>query len=77
MKELLSVTETAEILGASPQAVRIWIKSGNCPFGSCAINKGNKATYFISRHQLMKYIGKKKAPCGNRRQNRESGSHKF
>ncbi len=58
MKELLSVTETAEILGTSPQAVRIWIKSGNCPFASCVVSAGNKATYFIGRHQLMKYIGK-------------------
>ncbi|WP_040985461.1 hypothetical protein [Oceanobacillus jeddahense] len=58
MERNVSVVETAEILGKSPQFVRIGLQRGLLPFGIAIQMSGGKYTYHISRKQLEEYIGK-------------------
>lgn len=41
-KEILSIRETAKILGCTEESVRCWIKDGSCPFGKQVVKNNTK-----------------------------------
>lgn len=57
MKQRISVKEAAEVLGVSPQFVRIGLQKGILPIGT-AIKMSSKWTYHISPKLLEEYAGK-------------------
>lgn len=61
MKELknIPVQVVAEILGVSPQFVRIGLQQKTLPIGS-AVKTSSKWTYHISYELLKNYIGEEK-----------------
>lgn len=61
MKELknIPVQVVAEILGVSPQFVRIGLQQKTLPIGS-AVKISSKWTYHISYELLKNYIGEEK-----------------
>lgn len=61
MKELknIPVQVVAEILGVSPQFVRIGLQQKTLPIGS-AVKLSSKWTYHISYELLKNYIGEEK-----------------
>lgn len=61
-----SVPEAAEMLGFTPQTVRMWIQDGRCPFGTCFSVKGQRGlTYHISREALENYLKGGHTNAGN------------
>ena len=61
MKELknIPVKVVAEILGVSPQFIRIGLQQKTLPIGS-AVKTSSKWTYHISYELLKNYIGEEK-----------------
>lgn len=61
MKELknIPVQVVAEILGVSPQFIRIGLQQKTLPIGS-AVKTSSKWTYHISYELLKNYIGEEK-----------------
>ena len=61
MKELknIPVQVVAEILGVSPQFIRIGLQQKTLPIGS-AVKLSSKWTYHISYELLKNYIGEEK-----------------
>ena len=61
MKELknIPVQVVAEILGVSPQFVRIGLQQKTLPIGS-AVKLSSKWTYHISYELLKNYVGEEK-----------------
>lgn len=56
-KQSVSITDTARILGKSPQFVRIGLQRQLLPFG-VAVQMSSKWTYHISPKLLQEYVGK-------------------
>ena len=54
----VSVTDAAQVLGVSPQFVRIGMQRGVLPIGS-AVKMSSRWTYHISDYLLEQYAGKK------------------
>ena len=50
-------TEAAEIIGASPQFVRVGMQTGQLQIG-CAVKMSSIWTYNISRDRLAEYVGR-------------------
>ena len=53
----LTVIEAAELMGVSPQFVRVAIQRGIFPWGVCMQMKGKRYTYFISRQKFTEHTG--------------------
>lgn len=59
MKETLTVRETAEMLGISPQAVRILMKRKKLDIGVTIPSlQGDQTRYIISRTKVLQLLGK-------------------
>lgn len=56
MKQRISVKEAAEVLGVSPQFVRIGMQRGLLPIGT-AVKMSSRWTYHISPKLLEEYVG--------------------
>lgn len=52
----IKVTEAAELLGVSPQFVRVGLQQGVLPIGT-AVKMSSVWTYHISPKKLKEYIG--------------------
>lgn len=60
MCETISVKEAAKLLGCTPQALRMRIRTGVWQFGECISGKrtGNSCdTFVIYRRKLYKHMG--------------------
>ena len=58
-EDRITTHETAKLLGLAPMTVSLWLRSGECPFGS-AIKKGpGKWTYILWRKEVMEYAERK------------------
>ena len=55
----VSPNEAAEIIGSSPQFVRIGLQQGRLPFGT-AVKMTSNWVYHISLKLLKEYIGKER-----------------
>ena len=55
----MTIQQVAKQLRLSEQLVRVWIQSGNCPFG-CIIRQKDKRngrnTYYINEQALKNFI---------------------
>ena len=56
-KNKLSVDEAADLMGVSPQFVRVAIQRGLFPWGMCVQVSGKRYTYFISRQKFTEHTG--------------------
>ena len=56
MDNRLSVSKTAELMGVSPQFIRIGLQKGVFPFGY-AVKMSSQWTYFISREKFRESTG--------------------
>lgn len=55
----VTIAEAARILQIPEQSLRIWLQSGNCPFGNVLIDKKGRygrRTYYINRELLERYL---------------------
>lgn len=56
-----TVNHTAKLLGLSPQTIRLWLQSENCPFGYAVHPRGSSRTkYVISLAKLTEFLENKK-----------------
>ena len=55
--ERVSIKEASEMLGVSPQAVRLLMQRKRVDIG-LVVDSGSKKTYIIFREKLNKLIGK-------------------
>ena len=57
MQNNMTIAEAAQLMGVSPQFVRVGLQQGVLPFG-CAVkvSKG-KYTYFVSRQKFIDFTG--------------------
>ena len=51
----MKIREVAQMLGISPQSVRLGLQNGQLPFGS-AIKTSSKYTYVIYEKKLREYL---------------------
>ena len=56
---IISVQETAQLLGMNPKQVREGIDNGSFPFGICVISASGKKIYKISKNRVYEFVGKK------------------
>lgn len=56
-KNSITVTEAAELMGVSPQFVRVGLQKGILPFGYAVKVSSNRYTYFISRQKFSESTG--------------------
>ena len=59
----VKVQTAAKALGISAQSVRLWLKSGKCPFGQAFRGQGKSYIYYINEIALNEYIGRNGAVC--------------
>jgi len=52
---MISIEETAKILGKSPQTIRIGLQRGLFPFGT-AVKTSSKHTYIIYKKKLEEFV---------------------
>lgn len=52
----ISTSEAAEKLNMSKQTLRLWIRSGSCPFGQAFKGSGKMFVYYINRMALIDYL---------------------
>ncbi len=58
-KQRISVEKAAEIMGKSPQFIRLCLQDGSLPFGVANKRKGcKKWSYYISPKLFYEYVGK-------------------
>ena len=55
----MTIGEAAEIMGVSPQFVRIGLQRGAFNWGCAFKGTGDRYTYYISRHRFMEAMGLK------------------
>ena len=61
----LTIKETAAILGVQTMTVSLWLRQGDCPFGT-AIRRGPKAwTYLVWKKEVMDYAKSKGIRAGD------------
>lgn len=53
----ISVARAAEIMGVSPQFIRVGLQQGLLPFGTAVSISGGKYTYYISPELFSQYTG--------------------
>ena len=53
----MTVIEAAELMGVSPQFVRVGLQKGVLPFGYAVKVSSNRYTYFISRQKFSESTG--------------------
>ncbi len=53
----MTVTEAAELMGVSPQFVRVGLQKGVLPFGYAVQVSSKRYTYFISKQKFKEYTG--------------------
>lgn len=58
MKERVTTKEASEMLGIPEQAIRVKMKKGGLTEIGFCINEGRRASYYIFRSKLIKYLGK-------------------
>lgn len=56
-KNNMTVTEAAELMGVSPQFIRMGLQKGVLPFGYAVKVSKNRYTYFISRQKFIENTG--------------------
>lgn len=56
-KNNMTVTEAAELMGVSPQFIRMGLQKGVLPFGYAVKVSSNRYTYFISRQKFIENTG--------------------
>lgn len=54
----ITIKEVAEMLGISPQSVRLGLQRGELPFGS-AIKTSDRFTYVFYPEKIKEYFGDK------------------
>ena len=60
MENKITVKEAARLMGTSEMFIRIGLQRNILPFGiAIKMPKRTKYTYYISKKQFYKYIGKK------------------
>jgi hypothetical protein len=53
----LSVGKAAELMGVTPQFIRIGLQNKQLPFGYAVQMSRNRFTYFISKSKFTEYTG--------------------
>lgn len=53
----ISIKEASELMGKSPQYIRIGLQRGILPIGNAILNPGGKYTYYISPKLFEEYTG--------------------
>lgn len=53
----ITIERAAELMGVSPQFIRIGIQRGIFPWGSAVKINGNRYTYFISKPKFIECTG--------------------
>lgn len=51
-----SVESTAARMGKSPMFLRMWLRSGNCPFGHAEQMPGGRWSYYINAARFERYM---------------------
>lgn len=54
------VHEAAKQLEMSSQTLRLWLRSGKCPFGQAFTGSGKNYVYYINETALHEYLTNKK-----------------
>lgn len=57
IKNNMTVTEAAALMGVSPQFVRVGLQKGVLPFGYAVQVSSKRYTYFISKQKFKEYTG--------------------
>jgi excisionase family DNA binding protein len=57
IKNNMTVTEAAELMGVSPQFIRVGLQKGVLPFGYAVQVSSKRYTYFISKQKFKEYTG--------------------
>lgn len=55
-----TVHDAAQQLGISSQTLRLWLRSGKCPFGQAFTGSGKNYVYYINSTALNEYLTNKK-----------------
>lgn len=61
--ERISVTKAAEIMGKSPQFVRVCLQQGLLPFGTATKTGDKNFNYYISPKLFREYVGDYDKSC--------------
>lgn len=56
-KYLITVSDTAVLLGTNPQQIRESIENGTFPFGRFYLSRANKKIYKISKNKILDFLG--------------------
>lgn len=57
MENRLSINKAAELMGVSPQFIRVGLQKEKLPFGYAIRMSNKKYTYFISKQKFTEYTG--------------------
>lgn len=52
----MSVDDAAARMGKSPMFVRMWLRSGKCPFGHAELMPGGRWSYYINPVRFERYL---------------------
>lgn len=63
MKQRISVSEAARLMGVSQQFIRVGMQSGKLPIGEAVQVTGRRWTYYISPKRFEKFTGIKMPPA--------------
>jgi hypothetical protein len=57
MENRLSINKAAELMGVSPQFIRVGLQRGALPFGYAVKVSDGRYTYFISKQKFTEHTG--------------------
>lgn len=57
MENRLSINKAAELMGVSPQFIRVGLQRGALPFGYAVKVSDRRYTYFISKQKFTEHTG--------------------
>lgn len=52
----VSVAEAAARMDKTPMFLRMWLRSGRCPFGTAIQMPGGRWSYYINRERFERYM---------------------
>lgn len=52
----VSVAEAAARMGVTPMFLRMWLRSGKCPFGHAIQMPGGRWSYYINPRRFERYM---------------------
>lgn len=51
-----TLENASKLLGISKQSIRLWLRSGHCPFGDAWKGSGKSYIYYINQKRLEEYL---------------------